>query len=98
MNTQIDFRKSQRFEHKSTVMLEDELGGYFSYGQISNYSDGGMGFWSDVAFKQGAKIKVRLDNPLFKTAPKTYHGIVRWCKEMGDDDFQHFYGMGLKYD
>jgi hypothetical protein len=26
MNTQIDFRKSKRFEHKSTVMLGEELG------------------------------------------------------------------------
>ena len=97
MNTLIDFRKTKRFEHKSTAMLEDEFGGYFSYGQISNYSGGGMGFWSDVAFKQGAKIKVSLDNPPFKTAPRSYHGIVTWCKEMGDDEPHYFYKIGLKY-
>lgn len=97
MNTHIDFRKSKRFEHKTTALLEDEFGGYFSYGQIINYSDGGLCFWSDVAFKPGVKIKMSLDNPLFKTAPKSYSGIVKWCKDLADDDSQYYYGVGVKY-
>jgi hypothetical protein len=36
MDTQIDFRKDRRLEHKSTALIEEESGGYFSYGQISS--------------------------------------------------------------
>jgi PilZ domain len=98
MNTQIDFRRSKRFEHKSTALLEDEFGGYFSYGQIINYSEAGVCLWSDVAFKPGVKIKISLDNRLFKAAPKSYRGIINWCKELGDGGSQYLYGVGLKYD
>jgi hypothetical protein len=92
-----EFRKSKRFEHRTTVMFEDEPTGYFSYGQMINFSNGGMCFGSDVAFKPGAKIKIKLEKPIFKAAPKTYHGKVRWCKELADDDSKYFYGFGVIY-
>jgi hypothetical protein len=97
MDTQIDFRKDRRLEHKSTALIEEESGGYFSYGQTSNYSNGGLCFLSDVVFKIGSKVKIRPDNLPFKTAPKSYSGIVKWCKELGDNDSQHLYGVGVKY-
>ena len=97
MHSDTDFRKSKRFEHKATVMLEDESAGYLSYGQMMNYSEDGMCFGSDIAFQQGAKINVKFDTPIYKAAPKIYHGVVRWCKELADDDFKYFYGVGIKY-
>ena len=93
----LESRKSKRFEHRATVMLEDEPAGYISYGQIINFSNGGMCLESDVAFKPGAKIKIKFEKPIFKAAPKTYHGIVRWCNELADDDSKYFYGFGIKY-
>ncbi len=97
MNTYSEFRKSNRIEHKATVMIVDEPAEYFSYGQMINYSAGGIGFWSDFAFKPWVRINIRLDNPLFKAAPKTYRGIVRWCKELEHDESQFLYGVGVKY-
>lgn len=93
----LEFRKSKRFEHRATVMLEDEPAGYISYGQMINFSGGGMCFGSDVAFKPEAKINIKFEKPIFKAAPKTYHVIVRWCKELADDDSKYFYGVGVKY-
>ena len=98
MNTYLEYRKSKRFEHKATVMLEVEPDGYFSYGQMINYSDDGMLIGSDAVFKLGTKIKINFDKPLYKAAPKTYRATVKWCNELSAEDAQYHYGIGLKYD
>jgi hypothetical protein len=79
-------------------MLEDEPAGYFCYGQMQNYSSGGMCVGSDMTYKRGMAVKIRFDIPVYKAAPKTYHGTVRWCKELVRDDFEYSYGVGIKYD
>ena len=43
-------------------------------------------------------INIRFDKPLYKAAPKTYRGTVRWCKELARDDFDYLFGVGVKYD
>ena len=90
-------RKTKRFEHRATVMLQDEHLGYFSYAQMSNFSGDGMSFETDFALKPGVKIKISLDKPLFKAAPMTYDAIVKWCKELSKDDSPYSYGIGAKY-
>ena len=81
-----EFRKTKRFEHRATVMIEDEHFGYFSYAQMSNFSGDGMGFETDFVIKPGAKITINLDKPLFRATPKTYKAIVKWCKELAKDN------------
>jgi hypothetical protein len=100
MNTYHEYRKSRRFEHNATVMLENETNGYFSYGLMMNYSSGGMCIGSDAAYNKGAEIRIRFGQPLYKAAPTTYSGTVRWCKELARDDFDYSYsyGVGIKYD
>jgi hypothetical protein len=92
-----EFRKSKRFEHKATVMLEDKSYGYFSYAQMSNFSGGGMSFETDFTLIPGAKITINLDKPLFRAAPMAYDAIVKWCKELSKDDSSYSYGIGAKY-
>ena len=79
-------------------MLEDGHAGYLCYGQMQNYSSGGMCVGSDMTYKRGTSVKIRFDKPLYKAAPKTYHGTVRWCKEIAHDDFEYSFGVGIKYD
>ena len=79
-------------------MLEDEPAGYLCYGQMQNYSSGGMCVGSDMTYKRGMAVKIRFDKPVYKAAPKTYHGTVRWCKELARHDFEYSYGVGIKYD
>jgi hypothetical protein len=98
MNTYTDYRKSKRFEHITTVMIEDERAGYIYYGQMLNYSSGGMCIGSDATFNKGTAIKITIDKPLYKSSPKNYHGKVRWCKELARDDFEYSFGVGIKYD
>ena len=97
MNTQTEFRKTARFEHKTTLMVSDEDQKYFSYAQMLNYSAGGMCFGSDVAFKPGARVSVRMEKPLSKTAPKAFRGIVRWCKESAEEEAKYYFGVGIQY-
>ena len=97
MNTNTELRKVRRFDHKTTVMLENEPSGQFSYAQMINFSGGGMGFGSDFALRPGTIINIRLDKPIFRSAPKTYSAIVRWCKQLSDDNLLCPYGVGVEY-
>jgi hypothetical protein len=97
LNTYPENRKSKRFEHIATVMIEDEKTGYMYYGQMLNYSSGGLCIGSDATFKKGAAIKITFDKPLYKASPKNYRGTVRWCKELARVDFDYSFGVGIKY-
>jgi hypothetical protein len=92
-----DHRKSKRFEHKSTLMLSDEHSEYFSYAQMSNFSGGGLYFKSDVAYKQGTKVRIQFDNPPFKSGPKTLSSVVRWCRELTDSNSDYTFGVGVQF-
>ena len=54
MEAAIDYRKCKRFYHNSTILLEDEESGSFSYGKINNMSGNGMYFETEFAFRLGA--------------------------------------------
>ena len=98
MKAPTEFRKSKRFAHKATVMLEDGNGGYFSYGLMLNYSSGGMCIGSDTIYKKGTTIKIRFSKPLYKAAPTIYSGTVKWCNELARDDVEYSCGVGIKFD
>ena len=97
MVSSTDFRKSIRFEHKSTVMLAHEHSDYFLYAQMFNFSGGGLYFESDTAFKQGTKIQIKFDRPPFQSGPKTLRSVVMWCRELTDFDSDYYYGIGVKF-
>ena len=91
------FRRNKRFMHRATVIIEDVNSGSLSYAQTKDFSNDGMLLESAVAFKPGTKIKIKFDAQPFKSAPKTYRSIVRWCKEAADEDAMHNYGIGVKF-
>jgi len=97
MLSNTDFRKSIRFEHKTTVMLADEHSDYFTYAQVLNFSSGGLYFESDIAFKQGTKIQIQFDRPPFQSGPKTLRSVVRWCRELSDFGSDYYFGIGVKF-
>lgn len=98
MRPKFEHRKSKRFEHKATVILKDEPVGYISYGKMINYSNGGMLIGSDTPFQLGTNINITLAKSVFKPAPQTYYGTVKWCKErLITESRYHYgnYGIGL---
>ena len=91
------FRKNKRFLHRATVILEDTNSGAWSYAQTKDLSNDGMLLESEVAFKPGTPIKIRFDTQPFKSAPKTYKSVVRWCKPAEDGKSGYSFGIGVKF-
>lgn len=91
------FRKNKRFRHRATVILEDTNSGAWSYAQTKDLSNDGLLLESDMAFKPGTKINIKFDTQPFKSAPKIYTSVVKWCKEVGGNNSGHSYGIGVKF-
>ena len=91
------FRKNKRFLHQVTVILEDTNSGAWSYAQTKDLSNDGMLLESEVAFKPGTTINIKFDTQPFKSAPKTYRSVVRWCKDVSDSNSSHSFGIGVKF-
>ena len=91
------FRKNKRFMHRATVIIEDINSGSLSYAQTKDFSNDGMLLESAVAIKPGTRIKIKFETQPYKSAPKTYHSVVRWCKEASDDNAILNYGIGVKF-
>ena len=92
-----EFRKFPRYNYKATAMLEDPISGNSVYGQMQNFSKGGMGFETSAFFKQGEKVTVKFNEPLFFSRSKIFTSTVRWSKELTDDEgYNYGFGLGLK--
>jgi hypothetical protein len=91
------FRKRKRYRHRATVILEDAYSGALSYAQTKDFSDDGMLLESEVAFKPGTKINIKFDTQPFKSSPKVYSSVVRWCRELAEEDSMLTFGIGVKF-
>jgi hypothetical protein len=91
------FRKNKRFKHQVTVIIEDLNSGSLSYAQTKDFSNDGMLLESAVAFRPGTRVKIKFDTQPYKSAPKIYHSVVRWCKEETDKNAMHNFGIGVKF-
>lgn len=91
------FRKNRRFLHRATVILEDAKSGAWSYAKSKNFSNDGMLLESEIAFKPGTRINIKFDTQPFKTAPKNYSSVVKWCREIVDENTIPTFGIGVKF-
>ena len=90
-------RKHNRLNHRSTVMLTNEKTGLYCYAQLCNVAGDGMYLETEYSFKPGDEFDIRFDKPPFRSAPKIYHGIVKWCRPLDDEESIGSYGIGVKY-
>jgi hypothetical protein len=91
------FRKSRRYRHKATVILEEAISGAWSYAQTKDFSSEGMLLESEVAFKPGTRINIKIDSPPLRSAEKIYKSTVKWCKQLAAEDSNFTYGIGIKF-
>ena len=92
-----EYRNSEGFHYKATVMLEQGCTGYRYYGTMYNYGDSGMYFESDYAPRPDTRIQIRIDNLPFVSAPHVNLVKVIWRKRLTDDDSHYSYRIGVKY-
>jgi len=91
-----ELRKSRRYEHVSTVMIESSQNGIFGYAQVYNYSASGMLIRSDFAISPGTLIKVNLEKPLYSSISNTVDSRVVWCRRFEQERGQYSrYGIGV---
>ena len=64
---------------------------------MPNFSSGRLYFESDIAFKQGSKIKIQFGRPAFQSGPRTLRSVVRWCRKLTDFNSDYYYGFGVKF-
>jgi hypothetical protein len=93
----IERRQDKRLNHRCTIMLTDDRAGFYYYAQLNNISGDGMYIETEYEFKPGAEFDIRFDTPLFRSAPKNYHAIVKWCKLLVDPGSISAYGVGVKF-
>ena len=93
----IERRKHNRLNQRCTIMLADEQTDHYCYAQLCNISGDGMYLETEIRFKPGAEIDIHFDKPPFRSAPKKYRAIIKWCKPLVDPGSISSYGVGVKY-
>lgn len=92
MPAQSEFRKSERFMHKSIVKLEDNLTLSPHYAVSNNLSESGMCFKSIFEFFPGTQILVRIEDYAPNETPVAAN--VVWCKKLnGQSNFSYEAGV-----
>lgn len=92
----LELRRSKRYAHVSTVMIESSLAGIFGYGQMNNYSAGGMLIRSDFPIHPGTLIRIRLEKPLYASVADMVESRVVWCRPLEDDSGKNSrFGIGV---
>lgn len=97
VNSLPENRRSKRINYNSTIMVEETHTDYVYYGQMSNYSLGGLYFESNVACNPGTQIAIRITDPPFKSFPSRCKGLVLWSRNLNKADSFYSYGVGLKF-
>lgn len=91
-----ELRRSKRYVHVATVMIESSQAGIFAYAQMKNYSAGGMLIRSDFPIQPGSRIKIRLEKPLYASVSDVVESRVVWCMPLEDDSGTHSrFGIGV---
>jgi hypothetical protein len=93
-----ELRKYPRYSYKATAMIDSPISGNSVYGQMQNFSKGGMGFETNAFFSKGDKVRIKFNTPPFFSKSKILPSTVMWSKELTDEEgYNYGYGVGLKF-
>lgn len=93
-----DRRACQRFSHETAVTIENCDSATYTYGQMYNYSAGGLYFESDVAFIPGTRVQIRFEQPGSVLGSEPFAASVKWCEEISGAVVLYDYGIGVEFD
>ena len=86
-----------RFEHESTVMIENYPSGQYHEGRMFNYSRTGMYFESDFEPPVGTDIFIGIEDSPYSSDHDVRRAKVMWCQRLSDNASYFYYGVGVKY-
>ena len=91
-----ELRKTRRYEHSGTVMIEKSRSEIIGYAQMRNFSAAGMMLQADFGINQGEINTIRLDKPLYPSSPNVMTTKVVWCRDLeSQNETDYGYGIGF---
>ena len=91
-----ELRKTRRYEHSGTVMVEKFRSEIIGYAQLRNFSATGMMLQADFGIIQGEINTIRLDKPLYPSSPNVMTTKVVWCQDLeSQSETDSRYGIGF---
>ena len=103
-NTDKDARSGERHRHEVSVWCARLNTGSWLEAKTLNYSIEGMCVKSNVRFRPGTALLIRIDHwppdvsytGTFTALPTMTLGEVKWCRELSEKGFSS-YDIGIKY-
>jgi hypothetical protein len=92
-----DFRKEKRFAFQDTLILGAQDSEQWNYARSVNISSAGLLIESEVPYNMNSNLLVKFTRPPFKSMQKNFQSTVRWCKELGAENIDSTYGIGVKF-
>ena len=92
-----EYRDDARFDHEATILIEDFPDGTYYHGRMTNYSESGMCFESQVGHEPGAPIIFSIEDSPYPACPGVYHGQIKWCRPLPETASLYSFGMGVEY-
>ena len=102
MESNPERRNKTRFEHECKITLENSDIGVLRNCAMYNFNNRGLYIEADTQLEPGTKLRIGIKNSPFAVEPdqfESYHGIIKWRKELKQSSFYFGYGVELiKYD
>jgi hypothetical protein len=98
MHKDMERRKSERIDYKSTIMHNTNPPDFFYSGTMYNFSTEGLYFESNEDLLKGDEISVSIKEPPAQFIKKSDQYIdvkIMWAKDLQDSSYQVGYGAKL---
>jgi hypothetical protein len=97
MNSQENQRNENRFEHETTVLIENHQTGKCYEGKMSNYSTCGACVCTDFAPQPGTDIFIGIENSPYSSSHDVFRAKVVWYRQLPVKTTTYCFCIGAKY-
>ena len=97
MNSEENQRNETRFEHKTTVLVENHQTGKYYEGTMCNYSTCGVCVHTDFAPQPGSDIFIGIENSPYSSSHDVFRAKVVWCSPLSGENAPFGFCIGAKY-
>lgn len=98
MESNPEQRHKARFEHQSSISVEESKSGVHQDAKMFNYNENGLYFEADFDIPPGTELYIGIDNSPYADEPdvyENYRATITWRKEL--ENSSYFFGYGVKF-